>query len=152
MLENYQIKTLMLIHELEKSLGEMYTIFRELFPEYNNLWSLLIKEEYGHSEAVRKLYKMTYEGKVLFREGNIKPEGVQSVVDYLKTVHDNARLGRYTTEKALIIAYDVERSIIEKDIFDHFNVAPELANMLNILIIGTKRHAELIKEKIDKLK
>lgn len=149
MLQDYQIKTLMLVYELEKSLSDLYIIFKERFPEHNILWETLIKEEYEHAEAVRKLYRLTYEKQVLFKEGNIKPEGVQSVIDYLKTICNNAKQGQYTAKQALSLAYDIEKSLIEKNIFNHFNVAPQLANLLSFLIIGTKNHIELVKQELD---
>ncbi len=141
----------MLVHELENSLGDIYTIFKEQFPEYNDLWALLIKEEHQHADAVQNLYRLTYDKKVVFDEGQIKPDGVQSVVDYLKTVYDNAQRGQYTIKQALVLSYDLERSIYEHNIFDYFTGIGELENTISFLVIETKKHAELLKEKIANL-
>jgi hypothetical protein len=150
-MNDYQIKLLMLVHELETSLGDLYTIFKERFPEYNNLWETLIKEEREHAEAVRRLYRMTYDGQVLFDEGSIKSEGVQSIIDYLQNIHGASQRGVYTAKQAVTIAYNIEKSLIEKDIFKHFKVAPQFADLLHALLEGANNHLQLIKREFDKL-
>ena len=91
MISNHQIKTLMLLYELEKALGDMYVIFSQAHPEHNVLWKRLIAEEHYHAESVRKLYGLTYQGKVLFDEGTIKHAGIQSIIDHIKNISDSAR-------------------------------------------------------------
>jgi rubrerythrin len=152
MLQDSQIKALMLVHEFEKSLGDLYTVFNAQFPEYSAIWELLIKEEYEHAEAVRKLYRLTYDKKVVFDEGKIKPEGVQAILDYLKPIYENAQNSKYTVKKALTIACDLEKSIIENNIFDYFKGTDEIQNTINFLVFGTKRHAEILKAELAKQK
>lgn len=151
MLKEKQIRILMLVCDLEKTLGDIYTQFSGKFPEHNDLWELLIKEELEHAEATRELYRLTFEGKSLFDEGGIKEDAVQSILDYLRVVHDNARRGRYSLKKAVEITCEVEETIIERDFFTHFKVSPEYAQMLKTLDEGTRAHASLARKKLESL-
>ena len=150
MLKDNQIKILMLVHELEKTLGEIYGLFAEKFPEYNTLWQTLIQDELSHAEAVRKLYQLTYERKSAFHEGILKVEGVQSIIDYVKGVCEAAKLGKLTALQALKTAHDIEKSLIERNIFRHFKVTPQFAEMLKYLHDGAQHHIELTKNALDK--
>jgi len=139
------------VYELEKLLSDTYTVFNEQFPEYNYLWGLLVKEEKEHADAIQKLYRLTYEGQASFEEGRLKPEGVQAVIDYVKNIYENAKMGQYNTKQAIKIAYDIEKSLIEKDIFNYFKTVPELSNTLRYLILGTKNHILLLEKEVDEL-
>ncbi|GAK54895.1 hypothetical protein U27_01726 [Candidatus Vecturithrix granuli] len=151
MLQDYQIKTLMLVYELEKTIGDIYAVFAERFPEHKTLWNTLAKEEQEHAEAVRQLYRLTYEKQVLFDEGSIKTEAVQSIVDYLKRTYDAAKRGKFTAAQAVSITYDTEKSLIEKNIFKHFKVAPQLAETLQYLQDGSQHHIRLAKKELEKI-
>jgi len=150
MLKDNQIKILMLVHELEKTLAEIYELFAEKFPEHTTLWQTLIKEEQEHAEAVRKLYKLTYERQASFAEGIIKVEGVQSIIDYAKSVGEAAKLGKFTALQALTKAHEIEKSLIEREIFGHFRVSSQFTDMLRYLHDGSQNHVQLTKNELDK--
>ena len=141
----------MLFNELEKALGDMYELFAERFPEHNDLWQTLIKEEREHAEAVQKLYQLTYQREALFDEGIIKAEGVQSIIDYVRDTCNIARLGKYSAMQALTTAHDLEKSLIAKSIFSHFKVSPQFADMLRYLREGSQNHIELTKNELNKI-
>ena len=151
MLQEHQIKILMLSYELEKTLHELYLLFSEKFSDHNNLWDPLIKEEEAHAEAVRKLYQLSYDGKCVFDEGKIKPAALQSIIDYLKNIIETARQGKLDACKAITFTVDVENSLLEKDIFRHFKVSPQFSGMLQALHEGTRSHAQLAKKELEKI-
>lgn len=151
MLPDYQIKIIMLMHELENTFGDLYALFSERFPEHDYLWNILIKEEREHAEAVRTLYKLTYKGESYFDEGKIRPDAIQSIIDHVKDACDLAKQGRYNELQALTIAYDLESSLIAKDIFSHFEVSDEFAEMLKFLREGSENHVQLAKNALIKL-
>ena len=150
-MQDYQIKILMLMHDLEKTIGEIYEVFSEIYPEHNNLWETLIMDEKAHAEAIRKLYKLTYEGQALFDESTIDIFTVQSVLDYVKGVHDDAISGKYTEQQALALTYEMEKSLLEKDLFKHFEVAPKFAAVLKVLHDGTQTHIDISKRELDRV-
>ena len=152
MLQDYQIKIVMLMNELENSLAELYEAFAERFPEHNNLWQVLINEEREHAEAVRTLYKLTYEGESLFDEGRIKPAAIESIIEHVKDACGLAKQGKYTAVLALNVTYDLESSLIAKDIFNHFEVSEQFSEMLQKLQKGSESHVRLAKNQLDKIK
>jgi hypothetical protein len=148
MLKDEQIKLLMLLYEVEKVLGDIYVVFSEQFPSHNDLWEVLIREEHGHAEAVRELYKLCYEGKSVVSEAAFNPQAVQSIIDYSKDILQNAKKKKYPIDKALSITYDLERSLVEKDVFKHFKVAPEYKDRLMVLHTETQRHIAMLEDRL----
>jgi rubrerythrin len=152
MLKDDQIKGLMLACELERGLAELYEAFAARLPELNGLWELLIKEERWHADAIRRLYQLTYEGKCAFDQGSVKCDAIQSIVDYIRETTAAARQGRFTALRAAAVVCDLEKSLIERDIFAHFKVSPAYADILRLLQEGTRKHIELAQGALDALK
>ncbi len=150
MLKEEQVHVLTLMHELEKNLGILYTLFSEKFPNYSKLWDHLSREEQKHAEEVRKLYQNSYNGQVIFEKGDIKAEHVQSIIDYIKNVNDIAMRGQLTAQKALSITYDFESSVLDKSLFNHFEVALPFVNVIEGLRTESQKHALMAKEELDK--
>jgi hypothetical protein len=138
----------MKLHELEQSLAELYALFLEKFPEHKILWSFLIKEELEHAEAVQKLYQLTYKKDASFSEGSIRLTAVESIIDYVRKTCEIGRRDGLDAEQALALSRDIEKSLIAKDIFDHFKVRLEYTSLLNHLRAGSERHAQLVQDEI----
>jgi hypothetical protein len=151
MLEHDQIKILMRLHELEQSLAAMYALFSEKFPAHRDLWSVLIKEELEHADAVQELYRRTYENAVFFPEGATRCDAVESTLAHVKNMCERARLDKVTAEEALDFGCDIENSLIAKNIFDHFEVDPDFTAQLRYLRDSSEKHAQLVQREIDRL-
>ncbi len=151
MLQEKQIKILMLMHELEETLAEIYRLFSEKIPGHDPLWQTLIKQEQEHAEAVRTLYRLTYEKGSVFEEADLRAEGVRTVIDYIRGIIDATRLGRVGELQALTAAHDIEKSMIERDLFAYFKVRPEFADTLKYLHDSSYDHIELTKKELEKV-
>ena len=152
MLEEQQIKTLMRMHELEQSLAEMYALFAEKFPEHRELWLTLVKEEHEHAEAVQKLYGLTYKKDASFSEGSTRLSAIEAIIEYVKKTCEIGRYDGLTSEQALELSRDIEKSMIAKNIFNHFKVRLEFVNLLNHLRTSSDQHAQLVQEEIERNK
>ena len=152
MMKEPQIRALMLACELEQSLADLYLCFGELHPELKELWVPLIQEELGHAEAIRRLYQLTYEGSCVFDDATINREGIQTVIDYVHETIAAAKRGQLSAVRTVSIAYDLEKSLIEKDLFSHFKVSRAYAELLALLQTGTLRHIELTRSTLEQLK
>jgi hypothetical protein len=126
----------------------MYVAFSHAYPLHNNLWNRLIAEEKQHAEAIRKLYGLTYQGKVLFDEGTIQHAAVQSIIDYIKSISDSARNKKYSDKQIVSLSLDIEKSLLEKKLFDHFKVSSEFADVLKTLQEGSEAHASLVEKEM----
>lgn len=149
--KDYQMKILLSLHDLEKTIGDMYKIFAKRFPEHNTLWKTLIKEEHEHAAAVQKLFKLTDQGQVFFDEGTFKPAGIQWFIDYVKDIGEAANHGKYNEKQAVTISLDIEKSLIEKDIFKHFKGSLEFADLLRTLREGSEAHVSLVEKELAKI-
>lgn len=147
-----KIKVLMLVHELEQTLGRLYATYAGQFPEHRAFWLKLAQEEEGHADAVRRLYQLSYEGRSLFQEGALRADAIQSVLTYVKEQVAAAALGQPSAQRALSVTYDLERSLLERDIFAHFEVSPELSGVLTRLNKETSGHMASAKRELDLLK
>ena len=150
MLEENQIKILMGMRELEQSLAEMYALFLEKFPEHKKLWSVLVKEELEHAEAVQKFYQLTYKNDAAFSEGSTRLSAVEAIIDYVKKTCEIGRRDALTAEQALELSRDIEKSLIAKNIFKYFKVRLEYSSLLNRLRAESEHHAQLVQEEIDR--
>lgn len=151
MIGEHQIKILMLFYDLEKALFEFYEVLSTIYPEHNTLWRKLIEEEHMHAEAVRKLYKLTYEGKALFDEGTIHHAGVQSIIDYIHSITESARHKAYNEKQLLTISRDIERTLVERKLFDYFKVSSEFAVLLKTLREGSEAHSVMVEKELAKI-
>ncbi|MBM4310650.1 MAG: hypothetical protein FJ119_06860 [Deltaproteobacteria bacterium] len=150
MLEESQIKILMRMHELEQSLEELYAVFAEKFPEHRELFLTLVKEEHEHAEAVQKLYRLTYHNDASFAEGSTRLGAIEAIIDYVKKSCETARQDQMLPEHALVLSHDLEKSLIAKNIFQHFKVRLEYASLLRYLRDSSEEHAKLVQAEIDR--
>lgn len=140
----------MSMHELEQSLAEMYALFLEKFPEHTTLWTVLVKEELEHADAVKKLYRLTYQKDAAFSEGSTRLAAIEAIIDYVRNTTEIARQERMSAYQALELSRDLEKSMIAKNIFQHFKVRMEHANLLTYLRDSSEQHARLVQEEIDR--
>ncbi len=150
MLEENQIKILMRMHELEQGLAELYALFAEKFPAQRELWLKLVREENEHAEAVQKLYRLTYQNDASFAEGATRLGAIESIIDYVKKTCELARQDQITPEHALELGRDLEKSLIAKNIFQHFKVRLEYSNLLRYLRDSSEEHAQLVQAEIER--
>jgi len=150
MLEEKQIKIILKMHELEQTLAEMYALFMEKFPEHKKLWTVLVKEELEHAEAVQKLYQLTYKKEAAFFEGPTRLSAIEAIIDYVKNTCEIGRRDGMAAEQALEVSCDIEKSLIAKNIFDHFKVRLEYTSLLNHLRAGSEHHAQLVQDEINR--
>jgi len=146
MLEEKQVKILMRMHELEQSLAEMYALFAEKFPGHRELWQRLVAEEQEHAEAVQKFYRLTYERGASFSGEAIRIGAIEAIIEYVKKNCEIAGRDLLTESQALGISRDIEKSLIAKDIFKHFKVRLDFANLLRYLRESSEDHARLVEE------
>lgn len=150
MLEESQIKIILKMHELEQTLAEMYALFMEKFPEHKKLWTVLVKEELEHAEAVQKLYQLTYKKDASFSGGPTRLSAIEAIIEYVKKTCEIGRRDGMAAEQALEVSRDIEKSLIAKNIFDHFKVRLEYTTLLNHLRACSERHAQLVQDEIDR--
>jgi hypothetical protein len=142
---DYKLKVIVLMHEHEKLMAELYSIFAGRFSEDKMLWETLGNDELKHAGTIETLYKQVSEGTVLINEGKSSTLVVQSMVNYTKGLIEKARKGGMTRINALSIGRDLENNLLEKKYFTFFKSSSvQFNDSMEELLIETAKHREML--------
>jgi len=131
----------------EKMLSELYWNFAEQFPQYKEFWGNLSREEDRHAMLVQKLFDSIKKNEIFFDEGKIKTSTLDIFITRLEGILQKTKNREFTLPMAIVNAADYETSLIEKNIFTHFDSLNDKAKMvLNILQLETLNHVESVKK------
>ncbi|NWH05245.1 ferritin family protein [Desulfobacter latus] len=131
----------------EEMLSKLYGHFSEQFPEYSKFWNQLSKEEHRHARLIQKLFDAANRGKIFFDEGKITTYTLNAFISRLEQILHKAMKNEYDIKTALGCAMDYENSLIEKNIFTHFDSSSDnVKRTLNILHSETITHRESIRK------
>lgn len=146
LLKDYQERILGLMIDLEFKLAELYTILSEQFSTHQEFWSSLSAEELEHASWLEYLFKKAGEGSLVFQEEATKTYTVEASLSYLTGVIEKAKHRDLSLAQALSLSLDIENSMLEKKVFEHFQSnSLDLKNVLKTLKDETERHATTIK-------
>jgi ABC-type transport system involved in Fe-S cluster assembly fused permease/ATPase subunit len=131
----------------ERMLSELYRHFSKQFSEHEKFWHKLSLEEERHAKLVQKLFDAAKNGKIFFDERKITIFALDAFISRLDGILQKAKNNGFTISTALICAVDYETSLIEKNIFSHFDSQSEkVKRTLKMLHAQTMNHVELIKQ------
>ena len=146
MLKPYQKKIIDGLVRQETLLAKLYTLFAEQFPEHAQAWSELAIEEKKHASWLQQLHDAGEKGIILFDEGKIKTYTMDTFINYLEGIIAKAESGELSLANAISHTIDLERSLLEKNTFSHFDSTSEKArSVLKRLTRETENHIERIK-------
>lgn len=129
----------------ESLLAKLYKLFAEQFPEHRETWSELAAEEKKHANWLRQLGDAVEKGIVGFEEGRFKAPALKIYIAHLEQIIARAEKKELTLTSAVSYTVDFERSLIEKNVFTHFDSASEQArSVLNRLKSETEAHIQKI--------
>jgi len=150
LLKESQINIINLLSEHEKAIGELYGAYANKFPEHNNFWLGLVKEEMEHSGWLSNLTEKIKEGHVYFNQGRFAEEAIKTSLAEVKR-QINKTGGELSLIEALSTSCYFETALIEKKYFEVFEGdSVELKHTLIKLSDATKNHQNKIKEFLDK--
>ncbi len=145
-LKPFQEKMLKLLIQQETLLSRLYALFSEQFTEQKEFWGKLSKEEERHAKLIEKLLEAAKSGLVFFVEGKTKTYTLEVFIKRLEGILEKAENGEFNLPSALRCAFDYESSLIEKNVFFHFDSLSEKAKgTIKILQSETLKHVERIK-------
>jgi len=140
----YQDKIIDLMLKQEAMLAKLYQAFAKKFPEHEALWNKLAREEEKHAGWVEQLHVASQKKVVLFTEGRIKSQALETFVQGLEEKIERAEADGYNVRQALVCTIDLERTLIEKEVFSHFvGITEKASNVMKFLAKETKEHLEL---------
>ncbi|MBW2596691.1 MAG: hypothetical protein JRC93_12130 [Deltaproteobacteria bacterium] len=141
MLSDYQKKIIELMCKQELLLAKLYEIFADQFPEHKAFWQDLAKDELQHAEWIKKLYQAEEENLTAFSEGKFNPSAMNIYIENIEKTIRRAENKEITLKMAISYTLDFERSLIEKNVFSHFEIIDKkFAGIMTKLESETRRH------------
>lgn len=146
-----QSRTLEHLANLEKSLGNLYVLFSEQFPEETGFWREVASEEYEHEKWIRTLIASANSGHIKIPKEANTESVVNELISQIEQVGQKAKNGDFTLAEALSFAHELEHLYLEDRIFKTLAEAynGEEPNIFNELSAASTIHAMRIKVKID---
>lgn len=143
MLEPYQKKIIELLFKEEMLLAKLYKLFAVQFPDHKDFWQDLKKDEVRHAAWVKRLYKAEKKNLVAFSEGKIKTYTMNTFIENLEKIIQRAENKEINLKMAVSYTLDLERSLIEKNVFSHFKIIDKkVAAIMTRLESETRRHVK----------
>jgi len=129
----------------ESLLSKLYPLFAEQFPEHGEVWDELAREEKKHANWLKQLYDAGEKSIVLFDEGKTKTQTMNIYIEHLEGIITRVENHELTLSQAIACTMDLERSLIEKNAFTHFDSISEQArSVLKRLALDTESHFKII--------
>lgn len=131
-------------HE-EKIMG-LYTAYAGKFPDMAAFWNEMAKEEEWHAQVIREAaQKERGSAAPGFVSQRFRPELLRTSVTYLEKETMRAQQDVMTEINALVIAADIEKTMIERRFFEAFSAqTAELKDAMKMMIDATRAHMDRI--------
>lgn len=144
-MEIYKKKIIELYIEQELLISSLYMRFSERYPVHKDFWIKMASEEREHAEWINHLLDGVVTDKVHFSEGNIRTYTINTIITYIKGLISEFDKKAFEIPKAVNIALDLERSLLEKNVFKCFDSdSVEVKRILEILNKGQDDHIRKI--------
>lgn len=141
-----------LLAKNEEAVSALYKTYADKFPEWQEFWLSLSKEEVGHANWIRDLTTKASQGELYIDENRFNIEPIEQFLAYIDERQHEAKDINITIKKALGVAYDIENSMIERKFFTVFTGdSLELKEVLQKLSNATDHHRIMVKEALDSL-
>lgn len=136
------------LSENEIALGTLYAKFATLFPEDKSFWTNITTDEMHHGSWISELSTMVEQGSVAMEAGRFKLAAIQQFRTYINEQIKITETESISAIKALSISMDLERSLLESDIFKVYDTDDATTKkILNRLIKSTEEHFEQVKNR-----
>jgi rubrerythrin len=152
-IQDAQRKIVELYREQELVIADLYERFAGRFPKYADFWTGLASEEREHAGWVEHLLHQTATDSVTFDEGKIRSLALTTSINYVQNLITSFDLAPFDLKKALSCTVDLEKSLIEKNVFDRFSGdSPEVSKLLSILAESQLVHIKAIEKKVAEIR
>ncbi|OGI15440.1 MAG: hypothetical protein A2Z52_01375, partial [Candidatus Moranbacteria bacterium RBG_19FT_COMBO_42_6] len=142
-----------LLIQNEATMGELYRVYAEKFPEYAKFWSDIHEDEKSHAAWINTLYHKLKAGMVSFSEQRFPISAIKENIKYIENEKAKTSQGEMSLGYALEKAVHIERGMIEHKFFDVLkDDSMELQILLQALRLGTEQHLQKVQKAWEKEK
>ena len=108
-------------HEL--NLEKMYEQFAKSHPNHQQFWSELAREEAMHAKWIKSLARAYKNGHIVSSDFKLNHLAVKTSISHLEKQTEASKNGNLSLLKAVSMAMDIEKSMIENKFFEIFDLA-----------------------------
>ena len=131
----------------ESAISRLYRQFAETFPQDRDFWNTISQEELMHASWIEKLRDRAKEGEIGSGPTTIRTVAVENSIKYIDSLSEKCRKGTITRLNAYALAFDIEKSLLEKNFLSVFSIGPgKYKDLSDKLINETRLHMEKISE------
>ncbi len=139
------IVELLIHHEL--ALKRLYARFSTMFPTQRDFWQSLAADEQSHAAWLEALGSDGITGAWGESHNQLKPQAIRTSIGYVESQITRAEAGAFPLCKALSIARDVERALLERQFSKLGKAAPTaMREVLLKLAEETEGHLRKVEE------
>lgn len=131
--------------EQELLMASLYERFSEFYSDHREFWTSLVSEEHEHAAWIKHFHDGIAQDRIHFSEGKTRISAIQSLTSYIKDRITEFDRHPFNIKKAVSICLDLEKSLIERNVFKHFESdSPEVKKILAVLTEVQEKHVEKI--------
>ena len=132
-----------LLQKYELSIAALYETFAAILPSSRNTWMAYGREERLHAKWISALHDQMNNEKVSFEQTRFTTQSTITAIDYIESQIDKVKKSKTDLKQALIIAIDIEKSLLESAFFRVFKLnGPKAEKIQSLLVEATKAHIE----------
>jgi hypothetical protein len=152
-LQEYQKKIIQLYLEQELAIASLYERYSKRYLAHQEFWAEMRAEELEHAAWVKHFMGHALENKIHFSEGKTRTYALSSSIAYIEGVISDFDNKPFDSSRAASVALDLERSLLEKNVFSCFHGdSAEAKSILEALIAGQITHIKKLEAFVDRIR
>ena len=140
------LKKIEILAELQEAMGNIYHIYSERSPDFNQFWSQLADDKFRHVIWISTLLNGVKQGKVRLKRDRFHMEAIRAALQFVRRQISLAQKHSGSFKQAFPAAVSIETTILDKKFFEAFESdSPELRELTCKLQEETKNHLEKLR-------
>jgi hypothetical protein len=138
----------------ERKIAALYSACAEKWPEDRDFWLMLVAAEEKHAVMIESMSEILMRKPDLFESGRpFNMTAISSSMAWIESNRDKLKKGSLNKEHLLIIARDIEQSILEAKFAEIVRGNDlEYSNLVHEIVADTQAHREMLNQKIRKIR
>ena len=137
----------------ERFIAEFYRTCAELWPEDREFWLDVVAEEEKHARNIEEMAKIVSAKPERFELGRaFNPAAIRTVMTGIEGQVDRLKKGLITRDRLMIVARDIEASVMEKSYREIVRTTDlEYLNLVKEIVEDTSRHKSAIEKRCEEI-
>jgi hypothetical protein len=138
------------LQQHEEAIADIYEVFSDRLRSMAAFWTHLVAEEKSHAMVITMIRKAIGTNNIKLDTHKFKTAAVQTAIDFICRQAVQVRDQGITPMKALALAIDLERAMIERDFFCVFESdSPVIRKEFTALREHTLAHQRMLQHMFD---